>query len=52
MRDESGIPEGWLLLIGIPPSGRILGSSILVVPLVTSKIIGLVGETTNQSLKG
>jgi len=22
MRDESGIPEGWLLLIGIPPFGR------------------------------
>jgi len=43
MRDESGIPEGWLLLSGIPPSGRILGSSILVVPLVTSKIIGLAG---------
>ena len=40
MRDESGIPEGWLLLIGIPPSGRILGSSILVVPLVTSKYLG------------
>lgn len=28
MRDESGIPEGWLLLSGIPPSGRILESSI------------------------
>jgi hypothetical protein len=52
MRDESGIPEGWLLLSGIPPSGRILGSSILVVPLVTSKIIGLAGEITNQSFKG
>jgi len=38
MRDGSGIPEGWLLLIGIPPSGRILGSSILVVPLVTLKL--------------
>jgi hypothetical protein len=34
---------GWLLLSGIPPFGRILGSSILVVPLVTSKIIGLAG---------
>jgi hypothetical protein len=32
-----------LLLSGIPPFGRILGSSILVVPLVTSKIIGLAG---------
>jgi len=52
MRDGSGIPEGWLLLIGIPPEGRILGSSILVVPLVTSKIIGLAGEITNQSFKG
>jgi len=52
MRDESGIPEGWLLLSGIPPPGRIHGSSILVVPLVTSKIIGLAGEITNQSFKG
>jgi hypothetical protein len=36
-----GIPEGWFLLKGIPPKGRILGLFILVVPLVTSKIIGL-----------
>ena len=49
---DSGILEGWLLLIGIPPFGWILGSSILVVPLVTSKIIGLAGEITNQSFKG
>jgi len=47
-RDGSGIPEGWLLLIGIPPLGQILGSSILVVPLVTSKIIGLAGEIQNK----
>jgi hypothetical protein len=50
MRDESGIPEGWLLLIGIPPFGRILLSSILVVPLVTSKIIGLAGEITKKGI--
>ena len=45
---DSGIPKGWLLLIGIPPLGRIFGSSILVVPLVTSKIIGLAGEIQNK----
>ena len=45
---DSGILEGWLLLIGIPPFGWILGSSILVVPLVTSKIIGLAGEIQNK----
>jgi len=44
--NRGGIPEGWscLVLMGIPPFGRILRSSILVVPLVTSKIIGLAGE--------
>jgi hypothetical protein len=36
-----GLLEGWFLLKGIPPKGRILGLFILVVPLVTSKIIGL-----------
>jgi hypothetical protein len=39
---------GWLVLNGIPPDGRILLSSILVVPLVTSKIIGLAGGKQNS----
>jgi hypothetical protein len=43
-RNRGGIPEGWMVLIRISPFGRILGSSILVVPLVTSTIIGLAGE--------
>jgi hypothetical protein len=39
-----------MVLIRILPFGRILGSSILVVPLVTSKIIGLVGEIRKKGI--
>jgi hypothetical protein len=47
-----GTPEGWFVLSGILPKGKVLGSFILVVPLVTSKIIGFARRIRKLDFSG